>query len=542
LFKPVNHRQVNVDYSVCNALNFNTDGLRESLVIYDIMCQYSVHFEDRIRTVSDYLSLDSEMKILGAVGKFHLADHVDSCFAKWTLNFMQGAGHIDGEILETLWSGMNKVSGAARSMSKAHRQETLDDYMRDANWKKTVGIGEFFSTCNGSCFTYYSLLVPTLLTKHKRSQDGLTSTQPAFDELTKLCLQRNLPIEAWKSAEHLAMKKRGKHLNIFDLRHEKAPTLAQVTLQLTETKDRSANGMNIVDWIADGIRAQNDQCVLNAIYCPVLLKLRAPRAKLKVEIAKLPEEPTVKQRLKVAHMRARLGKQVKDFLEAGTLFLPALEEDDLVAFPDEEVVNTPPEEAVEPVDLDVDDTLDEDHEFEGQDEAEVPSVLPEEVMLPLPSNIISTEVRAPIESLRLVERELRKGQANDSLEGLRVALANKSLLLLTDVNQSTTTKQSTRAWAGVRNAESQVLSQARSYQRAWQALKRVGTQEDLLVYQKLDVKDLVTVKDITMAKRFGQGSDSLAWFWRIGPSQNALTGEWLEECKLDLLCFWMIIG
>jgi hypothetical protein len=36
---------------------------------------------------------------------------------------------------------MNKVSGAARSMRKVHRQETVDDYMRDANWKKTVGIG-----------------------------------------------------------------------------------------------------------------------------------------------------------------------------------------------------------------------------------------------------------------------------------------------------------------------------------------------------------------------------------------------------------------
>jgi len=57
---------------------------------------------------------------------------------------MNGAGHIDGEIMETLWSGMNKVSGAARSMTKAHRQETLDDYMRDSNWKKTVGIGEYF--------------------------------------------------------------------------------------------------------------------------------------------------------------------------------------------------------------------------------------------------------------------------------------------------------------------------------------------------------------------------------------------------------------
>jgi Kyakuja-Dileera-Zisupton transposase len=135
---------VNVDYSTSNALNFNTNGLRESLLIYDVMCQYMVHFDDRLRDVNQYLSLDPEMRVFGAIGKFHLADHVDSCFSKWSLNFMKGAGHIDGEIMETLWSGMNKVSGAARSMSKAHRQETLDDYMRDANWKKTVGIGESF--------------------------------------------------------------------------------------------------------------------------------------------------------------------------------------------------------------------------------------------------------------------------------------------------------------------------------------------------------------------------------------------------------------
>ena len=57
------------------------------------------------------------------------------------------------------------------------------------------------------------------------------------------------------------------------------------------------------------------------------------------------------------------------------------------------------------------------------------------------------------------------------------------------------------------------------------------TPEDLVTYQKLDQKDLVVVKDITNAKRFGQGSDSLAWFWRIGPSPDALTGEWMEECE-----------
>ena len=108
-------------------------------------------------------------------------------------------------------------------------------------------------------FNYHFFLVSTLLTKQKRSQIGLDSTEPAFNQLTKSCLQRNLPVEAWRAAEHLAMEERGEHLKIFDINYKKAPTLAEITLSLTNTKDNSNSTANIVDWIADGIKAQNDQ-------------------------------------------------------------------------------------------------------------------------------------------------------------------------------------------------------------------------------------------------------------------------------------------
>jgi len=256
---------VNVDYSVCNALNFNSSGLQEGLIIYDINCQFLIHFEDRIAEVDQYLELDPRMKILGAVGKFHLADHVDSCFSKWTLNFLKGAGHIDGEIMETLWSGMNKVSAAARSMTKAHRQETLDDYMRDSNWKKTVGIGKFLIIEDISYLTYYCFLVTTLLTKHKRCLVGLDSTKPAFDQLTDSCLERQLPVEIWKSSEHSAMEERGEKLKIFDIYHKKLPTLAEITLRLTDIKGNPSDKVKVVDWISNGIKAENDQWVVNLI-------------------------------------------------------------------------------------------------------------------------------------------------------------------------------------------------------------------------------------------------------------------------------------
>jgi len=263
------------------------------------------------------------------------------------------------------------------------------------------------------------------------------------------------------------------------------------------------------------------------------LVLISRRAKLRFEISKLPLKPTVRQQLKVANLRNRLSKQIKDFLQEATIFLPTLEDADIKPF-EEVVVETPADEAVDPEDLE-DGYVDEDLDHEEEDESEIPLVLPEELVLPLPSNITSEKLISSLKSLISVERELRKGQANDALEGLRVGLANKSLLFLTSVNKSTSTKQSTRAWDGVRNVQSQINGHARCYQRAWQALESIGTAEDLIVYQKLDSKDLVIVKDITKAKRFGQGSDALAWFWRIGPGQDTLTGEWMEECKQNFL-------
>jgi hypothetical protein len=91
---------------------------------------------------SKHLSVPDNMDIIAAIGKFHLNAHVKECFAKFTLNFVKGAGQLDGEILETLWAAFNKICGPARAMSKAHRSEVYSDFMRDSNWKKLVGMSE----------------------------------------------------------------------------------------------------------------------------------------------------------------------------------------------------------------------------------------------------------------------------------------------------------------------------------------------------------------------------------------------------------------
>ena len=145
-------------YSICNALAYQTEPMNSGLIIYDVTCQWSLNFHWRVQD-SNFLSLGHITDLIPAMGKSHLAAHVPSCFARFSLNFVQGAGQLDGEILETLWSEFNKVSASACSMSKAHRAEVYDDHMRDSNWKKLVGMGEWHTLLH----LYHSITVHACL-------------------------------------------------------------------------------------------------------------------------------------------------------------------------------------------------------------------------------------------------------------------------------------------------------------------------------------------------------------------------------------------
>lgn len=131
---------MNIDYAVCQSLCSMENNSRV-VTIYDVACQWSRNFRRRVKS-SKYLGVPSGLELVPAVGKWHLGAHVVDCFPKFSLNFIQGIGQVDGEILETLWSITNKVSGTTRAMGKSHRSEVLDDVMYDSNWKKWVGIGK----------------------------------------------------------------------------------------------------------------------------------------------------------------------------------------------------------------------------------------------------------------------------------------------------------------------------------------------------------------------------------------------------------------
>ncbi len=137
---------MNMDYSLSEAMKYNSDGIKDTLVMYDIMCQYGVHLRDRF-SQSAYLDIPPELNIKEGIGIWHVNGHLPKCYCRFCPLFIDGAGHVDGEIIETLWSSLNEVSGSTRGMTHAHRRELLDDHMNNSNWGKLTRIGECQQRC-----------------------------------------------------------------------------------------------------------------------------------------------------------------------------------------------------------------------------------------------------------------------------------------------------------------------------------------------------------------------------------------------------------
>ncbi|KAI0089035.1 hypothetical protein BDY19DRAFT_890530 [Irpex rosettiformis] len=139
-----------MDYSICKASSFNADGLQSLLIIYDVCCQWKKKFMHRL-TANPTISLPPSILMSGdityAVGKFHLSAHIDECYAAHTLNYILGAGQIDGELMETIWGPLKGVVQTMRSMSLEHRKEAMDQQFFNHNWKKLISTSTSYAIC-----------------------------------------------------------------------------------------------------------------------------------------------------------------------------------------------------------------------------------------------------------------------------------------------------------------------------------------------------------------------------------------------------------
>lgn len=109
--------------------------VKSILVSYDIICQWGVHFWERMERLPEHLHLtiDSNNLIL-LIPKFHLPAHQTSCQAPYAYNFQRGGGNGHGETIEENWSQSNKAAAQTKEMGPGSRQDTLDDIFGYHNW------------------------------------------------------------------------------------------------------------------------------------------------------------------------------------------------------------------------------------------------------------------------------------------------------------------------------------------------------------------------------------------------------------------------
>jgi hypothetical protein len=158
---------------------------------------------------------------------------------------------------------------------------------------------------------------------------------------------------------------------------------------------------------------------------------------------------------------------------------------------------------------------------------------PERVLLLLPSNI---GLQACEEQGYLMysrqEFQLRVGQANDALQGLRLALSRKAVIFRVRLRPAKTKKRKLRSWDQIRMVDVNVRYHARIYTEARAAMIRLGaTNEDLERYQVL-LKDHLTLTTARIEPSLrGQRNTSLAWFWTMDVKSDTDNAQGMVECK-----------
>jgi hypothetical protein len=128
--------------------------------------------------------------------------------------------------------------------------------------------------------------------------------------------------------------------------------------------------------------------------------------------------------------RQRLEKQIETFQNKVDVMMEGFNCDDV------ELENFNDEEA----EVNSNEDVGDEDQWESDEEVS----RPEEITLFLPSSLSRADLeRLGLTDIAKQELELRKGQANDALEGLRLALGHKSLLFRTDVSVIFSEKDST---------------------------------------------------------------------------------------------------
>ncbi|KAF8239510.1 hypothetical protein L208DRAFT_1049219, partial [Tricholoma matsutake] len=157
--------------------------------------------------------------------------------------------------------------------------------------------------------------------------------------------------------------------------------------------------------------------------------------------------------------------------------------------------------------------------------------------LPLPSTFDFPQItQLGLDSLAEKELKLREGQANDELQGVRMALGEKSFLFRKNLCLATSKNKKRRAWSKVHAISCRVQAHHQVYNAARAARVSLGCSAEM--QSKYQVLRQDKLKISTAAVRGGTGNaeggsrrqdEPLAWFWTINVQADVKASEMMKE-------------
>ncbi|KAG2117335.1 uncharacterized protein F5147DRAFT_537361, partial [Suillus discolor] len=100
---------------------------------------------------------------------------------------------------------------------------------------------------------------------------------------------------------------RGEHLDIYQLKIDKAPTMAEMRLKLTESELADTGKLGSISWLIDGINIEDSQDAL------------------RIAIRQLPKDASAVQRAALQEKRQKLAARISKFHEIADAMTEGIE-------------------------------------------------------------------------------------------------------------------------------------------------------------------------------------------------------------------------
>ncbi|KAA1476902.1 hypothetical protein DENSPDRAFT_785705, partial [Dentipellis sp. KUC8613] len=450
----VSEQQMYMDFAYNSAFCYRMEGIEDAVILYDIICQYGVHFLKRLLEGKYLRNVPDELTIRHAIGLFHVHGHVDGCIPKFSPTYMIGGRQINGEVIETLWSDLNGAARSTGGMTVSHRRENLDSHISDSNWKKKVK-----STS-------------TLKRKYREGKLGLAAAEEEWRRVQHAT--RPEDAESWSTQEIEALQNREEDRDgmlIYNSMGIKPPSRAQILLELNEKEEMAGEMTGRASWIAAGMKIQEAQLLLAAY------------------VRRLGKSPSTAEKNDLTDRRWRLKTRIDALSRSMSEAIGITSEisESILGYDgfqgsEFDEVTGDDVEGVQPYHGDGPGYARGD----GNGYARGQRIQIENQQLPLPSSFGKKwREDADLGDAVADEISLRKGQANDALENLRMALAHKATTYRVDIRPAKSQAEMQKAWRALNQVENSVQQQARIYTKARFSLIRLGADPTTLAKYRL---------------------------------------------------------